>query len=159
MSIRNSQKNQNIIARPGFIKRILLVIYDGFLLGGLVVSAWLLCGVILMFLLDQSISDYSNIKFLAFCFLLLIALGLSLFFYSWFWTRGGQTLGMRAWNLYLVDQNGKYINRKTAMLRFGVALLSWACFGLGFAWILLNRKNLTWHDIATKTQIVYYKNK
>jgi len=63
---------------------------------------------------------------------------------------------MRAWHLYLVDEGGKFINWKTARIRFLVAIISWACLGMGFAWILVNRKNLAWHDIASKTQIVKY---
>jgi len=64
---------------------------------------------------------------------------------------------MRAWHLYLIDENGKFIDWKTARIRFLVAILSWACAGMGFAWILVNRKNLAWHDIATKTQIVKHQ--
>lgn len=81
----------------------------------------------------------------------------SFLFYGWFWTHGGQTLGMKAWNLYLVKPDGKFIDWKTAFKRYLAALLSWACLGLGFTWSLLNSNNRTWHDILTDTHIIKVK--
>jgi uncharacterized RDD family membrane protein YckC len=40
------------------------------------------------------------------------------FFYAWFWTHGGQTLGMRAWKIRLQQQDGKGITWWQALLRF-----------------------------------------
>lgn len=82
-------------------------------------------------------------------------LGISFVFFGWFWTHGGQTLGMRAWNLYLVKADGKFINWRTAFIRFAVAIVSWVALGLGFTWILLNKRNRSWHDIASGSQIVF----
>lgn len=82
-------------------------------------------------------------------------LAISFIFYGWFWTHGGQTLGMRAWNLYLIKPDGKFIGWKIAAKRYCAALISWGVFGLGYSWILLNKNKLTWHDIVTGTKIVY----
>jgi len=64
---------------------------------------------------------------------------------------------MKAWNLYLVKPDGKFINWNTALKRYLAALVSWACLGLGFTWILLDHRNRSWHDILTNTQIVKSK--
>ena len=48
-------------------------------------------------------------------------------FFGWFWTRGGQTLGMRAWNLRVQRPDGSAVRWPIATLRFGVLLLTWMC--------------------------------
>ncbi|OGI41569.1 MAG: hypothetical protein A2150_00620 [Candidatus Muproteobacteria bacterium RBG_16_64_11] len=40
-------------------------------------------------------------------------------FYGWFWTRGGQTLGMRAWRLRLTRADGGPVTWRRAALRIG----------------------------------------
>ncbi len=44
-------------------------------------------------------------------------------FYGWFWTHGGQTLGMRTWRLRVGRANGDPITATTALLRYMAALL------------------------------------
>src|SRR5574337_851890 len=48
------------------------------------------------------------------------------------WSRGGQTIGMRAWKLRVVDANGDRVPWSHACLRFFVALVSLAALGAGF---------------------------
>jgi uncharacterized RDD family membrane protein YckC len=43
------------------------------------------------------------------------------FFYGWFWTHGGQTLGMRAWKIRLQSCNGGNVTGRQALLRFSLA--------------------------------------
>ncbi|HXG28630.1 MAG TPA: RDD family protein [Nevskiales bacterium] len=54
-------------------------------------------------------------------YLLLVAF----LFYGWFWTHGGQTLGMRAWRLRVVTRDGAALRWPRAALRFLVAVPSW----------------------------------
>jgi len=70
------------------------------------------------------------------------------------WTRGGQTIGMRAWRLRLVDEHGGAVRGSQALLRFAVALLSLAAAGIGFFWSLVDHDRRTWHDIASGTTLV-----
>ena len=83
-------------------------------------------------------------------------------FFGWFWTHGGQTIGMRAWKIRLVtglDQTGMGTSPlwSQALIRFTVAILSWLIFGSGFLWALTNRNRLCWHDLASKTFLVRLK--
>lgn len=71
---------------------------------------------------------------------------ISMLFFVWFWTHGGQTLGMRAWKIELVTTTGGTVDWRCASMRFLAALLSWACFGLGFVWSVFDREGLSWHD-------------
>ncbi len=84
----------------------------------------------------------------------LYLLTLSFFFYGWFWTHGGQTLGMRAWKLKVCAIDQSPIGWRQALLRFSAALLSWAIVGLGFLAILFNPERSAWHDRLSKTRIV-----
>ncbi len=70
------------------------------------------------------------------------------------WTRGGQTLGMRAWRCRLVTAAGGPVGWGRAAVRFAAAAVSWACLGLGFWWALADRERRTWHDRWSGTRIV-----
>lgn len=84
--------------------------------------------------------------------LYLFALGF--LFFAWFWTHGGQTLGMRAWRLRVVTEQGGAIGWRQATLRFAAALLSWICLGAGFWWALLDPQQRAWHDRLSRTRLV-----
>ena len=75
-------------------------------------------------------------------------------FYTWFWTRAGQTIGMRAWRLRVVDRNGASPGWGAALLRFVVAQVSLALFCLGFLWCLFERERRGWHDLASGTRVL-----
>ncbi|WDE05832.1 RDD family protein [Thalassomonas viridans] len=72
------------------------------------------------------------------------------FFFVWFWSRSGQTLGMKAWRLRVQNRDGSLISKKTAIKRLLPTLL-----GLGNLWVLLDRKNkLSLQDKLTDTEVV-----
>lgn len=75
-------------------------------------------------------------------------------FFCWFWTHGGQTLGMRAWRLKLLDGEGNPVTLRLSMIRFGAALLSTLPLGLGYLWVLFDRDGLAWHDRLSGTRLV-----
>lgn len=75
-------------------------------------------------------------------------------FFGWFWTHGGQTLGMRAWRIQIRSTAGGTVTWRHALLRYLAALLSWAAFGLGFWWSMIDQKRLAWHDRCSGTVLV-----
>lgn len=84
-----------------------------------------------------------------------VGLILTLEVFLWFfWCRGGQTLGMRAWRLQLVQDNGQTPNLLQAMIRGLIAPFSLLPFGLGFLWGFWDKNNRTWHDHASGTWVV-----
>lgn len=82
---------------------------------------------------------------------LLFALGCA--FFTGFWVHGGQTLGMKAWRIRLVADDGGPVRWTRGLLRCVVALLSWTCLGAGFWWALFDRERRTWHDRASGTRL------
>lgn len=83
-----------------------------------------------------------------------LVLALTLVYFVVSWLRGGQTLGMRAWHLRVVRADGGRVDAMRALLRFGVAMISLAAAGIGFAWALFDPQRRAWHDIAAHTLVV-----
>lgn len=149
----------------GFFKRLLVIIYDGMLLAGVVLVAY-----VPLFALLQLVPQELATGMIASVIKVVYLIGISFFFYGWFWTHGGQTLGMRAWHLYLIDSKGKFPGWGVSAIRYFAALCSWGLVagllylanvefwyisvGLGYSWVLLNRARLAWHDILSNTRIV-----
>ncbi|MEQ1581614.1 MAG: RDD family protein [Steroidobacteraceae bacterium] len=75
-------------------------------------------------------------------------------FFGLFWTRRGQTLGMAAWRLRLVRDDGRKFTWADALKRLAAACLSWLPVGLGFLWMLVDDNRLAWHDRLTHTRVV-----
>jgi len=76
-------------------------------------------------------------------------------FFCWFWTHGGQTLGMLAWRVRLVTVDGGSIGWGRAIVRYCAAYLSLLTVGLGFVWALWDAERATWHDRLTGTRMLY----
>ena len=47
----------------------------------------------------------------------LALLPIAWFFFAWFWSHGGQTLGMRAWRIKIIDNNRESIGFTRAFVR------------------------------------------
>lgn len=62
-------------------------------------------------------------------------------FYLWFWTHGGQTVGMRAWRLRVQNSDGSAISFTQALLR-----LATAAFGLGNLQVPFDTKSRAFQD-------------
>lgn len=80
---------------------------------------------------------------------------ISFLFYGWFWTHGGQTLGLKAWKLHVLTIDQQPITWRQAFWRFSSAFLSWLFFGLGFFWALVDKDKRCLHDVLSKTDIFY----
>jgi uncharacterized RDD family membrane protein YckC len=70
-------------------------------------------------------------------------------FYTAFWHRGGQTLGMRSWRLRVEMLDGRPLSLGTAALRFVAAL-----GGLGLLWMLVDTQRRALQDRLTGTRVI-----
>lgn len=73
-------------------------------------------------------------------------------FYSWFWNKSGQTLGMKVWKIRIIDDYGFNPSWSVSFLRLMFALLSISCLGVGYLWRLFTP--YTWHDRLSQTRII-----
>lgn len=136
-------------------KRFAAIIYDLFLL-----AALLFIAEILPVSLNHgvAISEASGVFIYYFVhpmYLLLVCF----VFFGWFWTHGGQTLGMKTWRLQLQTLDGGNISWSVAGVRFLAAIVSWMVFGLGFIWSLFDSRKRTWHDMMSGTMLIQLEKK
>ena len=141
---RNHQKIRPV-TKPGLFRLLAAIVYDLILL-----LAVLFAATALVLPLNAG-EAFTGRQFLYPIYLL----GVSFLYYGWFWTHGGQTLGLKAWKIKVLTRNRETINWQQAGLRFFAAGLSWLCFGLGFLWMLVDNNRLSWHDHLSKTALFF----
>ncbi len=76
-------------------------------------------------------------------------------YFTYSWKSGGQTLGMRAWKIAIVDH--REMTWGTASLRFLTGLLSTALLGLGLWAKLWRQDKRSWMDQVSGTQVMSIK--
>lgn len=130
---------------PGLFRHLAIIIYDSLLLLALL---FLATAIVLPF---NSGEAFSSSQYLFPLYLLAICF----FFYGWFWTHGGQTLGMKTWKIKVLTIDKQPLNWIQAFKRFCLALVSWLFMGLGFLWKLIDKNNYTWHDHLSKTALFF----
>ena len=152
---------------PGLARRLAAFVYEGVLLFGVVMIA----GLLYSGLTQQRHALQGRFGLMAFLFLVL---GL---YFSWFWSRGGQTVAMKAWHIRLLTADGAPVSQLRAAARYA---LSWfwflpataAVYGAGLhgraeivtamvtgvlayaalAWLRPDRQ--FWHDVVCGTRLV-----
>ena len=81
----------------------------------------------------------------------LFLLTITYLYFTWQWTHGGQTLGLRAWRLRLRQQDSGNVTWRYASLRFLLAMFSFLACGAGFFWMLFDKDSLAFHDRYSNT--------
>ena len=85
----------------------------------------------------------------------LMLYGIGFMFFDWFWRHGGQTLGMRAWHIRLVncssDSNNNLPTHKQCLQRY---LCGTLLFGLTLIYSCFNKHGRAWHDLLSNTKII-----
>ena len=128
----------------GFLRRFAAIVYDSLLLFSVLFFATL---VLLLFTGGRAIPPNEPLY-------TTYLIGVSFLYFGWFWTHGGQTLGMRAWRLRIESDTGGPVSWKLALVRFGSAIVSWVPLGAGYLWMLIDRRGLAWHDRLSGTTVV-----
>ena len=133
--------------RPGLFRILAVMFYDTLIL----LSILMLASFIAVLVNKGEAIEQGNLLFIAYLFVI------SWLFYCWFWTHGGQTVGMRAWKVSLLSHRGDHVTWRQASLRFIAAFISWIPAGLGFWWQYLGKKQQSWADILSGTYLQYNK--
>ena len=151
----------NNYAPVPLIKRLLAFIYDLLLLTAIFFSLGILMSTLTTFIVNDGHAITEGHPFyLINQIIMLSTLFLSGFiFYGWFWTHGGQTLGMKTWRIQLISSKKGNISWKQAVVRYLIALLSWCTLGLAFLWSLFDSKKRCWHDILSSSYLVQLEKK
>jgi len=131
----------------GLTRRLLAIVYDLFLL---IAVLFIATALAMVFNRGQAIEPGQAIYPFYIAYLLIVSFG----FYGWFWTHGGQTLGMRTWKIRLQRSNGGPLDWPHAAIRFVTAAISWSAAGLGFLWSLFDNQQRCWHDLASDSVVI-----
>lgn len=148
-------------------RRLAANLYDGLLL----LAIWMCGGLVVVLLRGEAVPPLT-------WWFEIYLIGLAFGYFGWSWVRGGQTLGMRAWQLRVQRLDGSTLVWDRAALRFlvgammvgAISLGAWAArgdgaqqlvgafaFGLGLlalGWTLIDKQRRGWHDLAADTVVV-----
>lgn len=158
--------------QPTLVKRLLASFYDGILIFA---TAFFAIALTLPFTKGE-IDPNKNIYMSLYLFAVIYI------FYGWFWTHGGQTLGMRSWKQRLISNNGNAVNWQQTLIRVVTGLPAWGLFLIGcilwmvpdkteltgmfamiprwlyaltgFVWVLSDNRNNNWRDKLSGTHII-----
>jgi len=142
------------LPRAGLLRRLAALLYDAFL----VAAIWMLIGFVVELIAGTDTNQLVDGKVqtdpLVDNILFILMLASSCGFYLWFWMKSGQTLGMIAWRIKLVDQHGQLIKLQQGLLRFVTAWPAFFFFGVGYFWIYIDSHGDALHDKISKTRVV-----
>ncbi len=160
------------------------LLYDTMLVSAVLFAASLIYMIPIALNLDIDSSQKTNLSTTAFqspiykSWIFMVWFG----FFAWFWTRAGQTLGLRVWKLRIETYDGQLMSLWQALFRFFSSLSPWflALFLyhlsgkiesfndayrywvllIGFssiAWSIFDKEGLSLHDRFSETRIVSSK--
>ena len=157
MKIMSSQASE--YPPVSLFKRLMAILYDSLLMTALLFIIGIMVASLFTFIFnDGNAITAEHPVYRIYQFVILVILFTTAFlFLGWFWTHGGQTLGMRTWKLKLISKDGSNVSWDQAFIRCFTALVSWGAFGLGFLWVLFNKEKKTWHDMASNTILIQLK--
>lgn len=135
------------LSRPALWRHLLAMVYDTFLVAPLFMANAFVWVTLFGPTDDASKATVPGWLMQITSFIIVVV------FFTLFWRKSGQTLGMQAWRIKLVDSSGQTPSIRQCVLRCAVALISFIPFGLGFWWSLIDPSGLCWHDRASGTQL------
>lgn len=100
---------------PSILRRLAAFLYEGVLLFGVL----MISGYLYSSLVQMRHALHGRAGMMAFLFLIL---GI---YFVWFWSRGGQTVAMKAWHIRVLDSKNQPVSQARALARY---LLSWLWF-------------------------------
>ena len=146
--------------KAGLLRRLASLMYDGLV----VIAFAMLTTIMYLFFIQSLISfdvlslgKYEDVSALIQGSSLLYGLRaillvlVSVLFFSYFWTKSGQTIGMRAWRLKVQTPDGALLSWPKAMLRSLTAVL-----GLGNLLVLIDfKQKRALQDMICGTEVVF----
>ena len=129
--------------RPaGLLRRIGAMVYDTLVL----VALWLVTLFPIVAIFDAAVAGIGVQALL---------LGELVGFFGYFWIYRGQTTGMLAWGLKLETLSGARMTWPQVVRRLAGAALSFACFGLGYLWIIFDPAKRSWSDLLSASVVMH----
>ncbi len=144
--------------RATFSRRLGAMVYDALIAAGILVFAVIFGFIVFVILIETGLISDHGYKIVSDALLavplykgiwrLYLTITLASF-YAYFWSRGGQTLGMRTWRIKIQHPNGQSISMMAAYAR-----VVWSILGIGNLLILLSTNKLALQDRMTRSEVV-----
>lgn len=155
----SADSENETLERAGFIRRLLAMVYDTLVATAVGMCAAMVMIVTLVVMLKngaldlQGYAEPADLIQASFGYKLLIQTWVGLWiagFFLWFWRRGGQTLGMRAWRLRIYSTVEEPMTWPRLFIRLFASL-----GGLGTLLVLFDFKNKqSLQDRLAKTEVL-----
>ena len=135
---------------PSFMRVLAAIVYDLLILflGIYMITGFVLVSIYQMTTGQDAIPASESWLPL---FLQLVALS----YYVFSWKRGGQTIGMKAWRIYLVPDHHQKLIFQELIIRFFIAQVSAIAFGAGYLMRFFHPQKRFLHDLLSHTHLVY----
>ncbi|HFB67115.1 MAG TPA: RDD family protein [Aeromonadales bacterium] len=132
----------------GFWRRFFALVYDVLIVISIILVGWVLLYAVLLGILGAEAVNEKQVLWHWGWGLIIKLYLLTLWFgyYAISWIKGGQTLGMRPWRLYVFTEQGKPLNWKNSLIRFASGLL-----GIGLLLIPFNQQKKALQDRLSGT--------
>jgi len=128
-------------------RRLLAILYDSF---AAIALSFLLGAIWVSLNSGQAITSDSPVYPL-----FLLSLWMTVWLYlAISWRLMGQTLGMRAWKIYLITSDNSRISWLVSLFRYTAAWLSLLFFGMGFIISVIRQDRACLHDLISNTQLI-----
>ena len=136
------------VQRAHALRIIGSALYDGLILLGLLMVAGFLAVVLHKLITNEDAIGQA----LWFQLYLLVVIAA---YFIYFWQRSGQTVGMKAWRIKLINLADQPLTVGRLTVRWITAVPAYCCFLLGVLWQYWDKDQLTWHDRLSHTKLVY----
>lgn len=143
------------MAKASFLSRFFAWFLDGIIMGVLAFALALVVGLVAG--LGAS-TDSAILGFLSGALILVLIIVLFLFqfvYFGYFWSKDGQSLGMKMLNMRVVRRDGQGLSFWRAAFRGTIGYwISALIFYLGYLWAAFDSDGEAWHDKIFDTWVV-----
>ena len=127
---------------PTLVRRLFSMLYEA-----LVIFGVLFVAIIVFMIFRNPAVPGAKPFFQVYLFLVLA------WYFTWFWTHGGQTVAMKAWRFRVERRDGRPLHFPQACGRFVLAWLSILSV-VGILWALFDRDKQFLHDRLAGTRLI-----
>ena len=143
--MNNTTTPVSVFPSAGLLRRLMAIFYDLFLLAAILFLATAIFSAIFNSgeALDKGTPYTTLLSF--------YLAGIIFVYFGWFWTHGGQTLGMKTWKVKLISNTSQTISWKQVLIREITTIIF---LGLSFIWSIFDKQKRCWHDISSNTTLI-----
>lgn len=142
------------LPRCGLWRRMAALLYDMFL----VAAIWMSLGFVIQLAFGPGTSELVEGEVrtdpLLSRIMLIMMVVTAAAFYTGFWHRTGQTLGMIAWRIRALGTDNRPIPIRRGLIRFCLAWPAFWLFGLGYLWKYVDPQGDTIHERLSGSKTV-----